>query len=158
MNSNDSAPVGHGPLPARPDLPDLVAAHERGPYDAVEARWQQLVLTWQWHRERHELRAPGRPYPGIVPLLKAARAEPTLRQLYPFTSHHTLCFSSRTTYPWVLLAPAVDPLIDGRFRIRQPRSSTVIGYADSPEEAIALVTAHLPAGLGPAVGPVNSTG
>ncbi|GAA1407000.1 hypothetical protein GCM10009639_55320 [Kitasatospora putterlickiae] len=130
----------------------------RGPGDAVEARWQQLVLIWRWHCERHEVRSPGRPYPGIVPLLKAAQVEPTLRQLYPFTSHHTLCFSSCTTYPWVLRAPVVDPLIDGRFRIRQPRSSTVIGYADSPEEAIILVTAHLPASLGPAVSRSDSPG
>ncbi|MFE2867153.1 DUF6193 family natural product biosynthesis protein [Embleya sp. NPDC059259] len=138
------------PVPPRPALPDLAAAHERGPAAAVEVKWQQLILSWQWMRERHEILRPMRPYPGIVPLLEAAFAQPGLRQLFPFTSHHTLCFSSCTGYPYVLRVPCVDPHSDGRFRVRRPRSSIVIGYTDTAKEAVALVTANFPAGLGPA--------
>ena len=52
------------------------------------------MRVWQWQRERHEALTPGKPYPGIVPLLGAARADPCLRQLYAFTSHLTVNFSS----------------------------------------------------------------
>ncbi|MGW9210982.1 DUF6193 family natural product biosynthesis protein [Embleya sp. NPDC055664] len=149
--SSDHFPRVEGDsLPPRPALPDLAAAHERGPAAAVEVKWQRLMLSWQWMRERHEILRPTRPYPGIVPLLEAAFAEPGLRQLFPFTSHHTLCFSSSTEYPYVPRVPCVDPLSDGRFRVRRPRSSTVIGFADTAEEAVALVTAHFPAALEPA--------
>ncbi|MFB7667800.1 DUF6193 family natural product biosynthesis protein [Kitasatospora sp. NPDC056138] len=105
---------------------------------------------------RHVLRTVVEPPPAGDPpageqaraLLEAAHAEPKLRQLYPFTSHHTLCLSSCPTIPYIVQVPSVDPLRDGRFRIRRPRSSSVIGYADTPEDAISLVTAHPPAGPG----------
>ncbi|MFF8787811.1 DUF6193 family natural product biosynthesis protein [Streptomyces sp. NPDC015125] len=158
MSSNDVPRAEGDPLPAKPVLPDLAAAHERGPAAAVEVRWQQLILRWQWVHERHETCYPARPYPGVVPLLKAALAEPRLRQLFPFTSHHTLCFSSCTRHPYVLQVPSVDPLFDGRFRVRRPRSSYVIGYRETAEEAIALVTAHLPATLEPAVAQADGVG
>ncbi|MFE5325390.1 DUF6193 family natural product biosynthesis protein [Embleya sp. NPDC056575] len=74
-----------------------------------------------------------------------------LRRLYPFTSHATLCVSSCTRYPYAIAAPPVDPLHDGRFRVRVPRSRDVIGVTDTAEEAIALVLDHLSADIGPAV-------
>ncbi|MFI8100411.1 DUF6193 family natural product biosynthesis protein [Streptomyces sp. NPDC086023] len=120
------------------------------PPRAVEARWQQLILTWQRQRDDHEVRAPGSPFPDIVALLEAARAEPRLRELFPFTSDHTLRLSTSTTFPYDVQAPAVDPLPDGRFRVCEARSSRVIGYAASADEAVRLVTANLPEGLGPA--------
>ncbi|MEU1621131.1 DUF6193 family natural product biosynthesis protein [Streptomyces sp. NPDC005722] len=149
MNSYEATPAGHGPLPRRPVLPDLAAARERGPDDLLEARWQGLILSRRWMRERHESLRPGRPYPGIVPLLHAAYAEPGLRRLFPFTSHFVLCLSSSTTHPYDVRVPSVEPLRDGRFRVRQPRSSTVIGHTGTPEEAVALVAARLPPGPGP---------
>ncbi|MFD6228583.1 DUF6193 family natural product biosynthesis protein [Streptomyces sp. NPDC060232] len=36
-------------------------------------------------------------------------------------------------------------------RVRSPRSADVIGWADTAGEAVALVAAHIPPGLGPAV-------
>lgn len=132
---------GHTPtIPPRPTLPDLAAARELGPAEAVEARWQQLLLVWQWHRVRREVLQPGGAYPDIVSLIEAAIAEPKLRQLYPFTSH-----------PWSVLAPSVEPLQDGRFRVRRPRSSDVIGFTHTADAAVSLVVDNLPAGLGPAV-------
>lgn len=151
MDSNDLGAVGRRPLPAKPVLPDVAAAHLRGPADAVEARWRQLALVWQWRRERQEVLRPGVGYPGIVHLIEVAHAERTLRQLYPYNSHFALHLSSCTRYPYVLRVPSVLPRHDGRFRVFVPRVGTVLGETDTAEAAVALVVAHLPAGLGPAV-------
>ncbi|WP_203883763.1 DUF6193 family natural product biosynthesis protein [Planotetraspora kaengkrachanensis] len=138
-------------IPPRPQLPDLAAARMLGPAETVEARWQQLLLVWRWHHERHEALHPGNAYPGIVVLIEAARAEPKLRQLYPFTSHFRLLFSSCTSHPWSVQAPSIEPLRDGRFCVRRPRSPEVIGVIHTADAAVALVVDNLPAGLGPAV-------
>ncbi|MFE3407130.1 DUF6193 family natural product biosynthesis protein [Streptomyces mirabilis] len=150
MDPNDLDMVGRRPLPAKPVLPDVAAAHRRGPADAVEARWRQLAPAWQWRRERQEVLRPGG-YPGIVDLVEAAGAERTLRQLYPYNSHFALHLSSCTRYPYVLRVPSVLPRYDGRFRVFVPRVGTLLGETDTAEAAVALVVAHLPAGLGPAV-------
>ncbi|MER6299516.1 DUF6193 family natural product biosynthesis protein [Kitasatospora sp. NPDC001539] len=121
-------------VPPKPRFPDL---RELGPAETVKARWQQLLLVWQWHHERHDVLHPGTAYPDIVSLIKAAGAEPQLQQLYPFISHFSLNFSSCTSYPWSLRAPSVDPLRDGRFRVRNPRSSVVIGYTHTAGAAVA---------------------
>ncbi|WP_226900672.1 DUF6193 family natural product biosynthesis protein [Nonomuraea phyllanthi] len=86
---------------------------------------------------------------------RGCRSEPTLRQLYPFTSHFRLCFSSRASHPWSVRAPSIEPLRDGRFRVLHPRSPEVIGVTDTADAAVALAVANLPAGLGPAVDSVE---
>ncbi|MFF7922727.1 DUF6193 family natural product biosynthesis protein [Streptomyces mirabilis] len=116
-----------------------------------EARWRQPAPAWQWRRERQEVLRPGMGYPGIVDLIEAAGAERTLRQLYPYNSHFALHLSSCTRYPYVLRVPSVLPRYDGRFRAFVPRVGTLLGETDTAEAAVALVVAHLPAGLGPAV-------
>ena len=45
---------------------------------------------------------------------------------------------------------AVTPLHDGQFRVHHPGVSTVLDYAETAEEAVALAAAHLTDGLGPA--------
>ncbi|MCX4435888.1 MULTISPECIES: hypothetical protein [Streptomyces] len=47
MDSNDLGMVGRRPLPTKPVLPDVAGAHQRGPADAVEAKWRQPALVWQ---------------------------------------------------------------------------------------------------------------
>ncbi|MFD7483962.1 DUF6193 family natural product biosynthesis protein [Streptomyces mirabilis] len=84
-------------------------------------------------------------------LIEAAGAERTLRQLYPYNSHFALHLSSCTRYPYVLRVPSVLPRYDGRCRAFVPRVGTLLGETDTAEAAVALVVAHLPAGLGPAV-------
>jgi hypothetical protein len=149
MNSDASGRIPS--IPPRPQLPDLAAARLLGPAETVETRWQQLLLVWRWHHERHEALHPGSAYPDIVALIEAAGAEPELRQLYPFTSHFGLLFSSCTSHPWSVQAPSIEPLRDGRFCVRRPRSSGVIGFTHTASAAVALVVDTLPAGLGPAV-------
>ncbi|MBD0742426.1 hypothetical protein BG418_13175 [Streptomyces sp. CBMA152] len=80
-----------------------------------------------------------------------AAAEPKLRQLYPFTSHWSLHFTTCTGFPYAWDVPFVDPLRDGRYRVCGPSRGTVIGEADTVAAAIAMVVAALPANCGPAV-------
>ncbi len=148
---NPGVPGQMPSIPPRPQLPDLAAARALGPAAAVETHWQRLLLVWRWHQERHEALYPGVAYPDIVALIEAAGAAPRLRQLYPFTSHFSLHFSSRTSYPWSVRAPSAEALRDGRFRVRRPRSSDVIGLTPTVDAAVALIVDNLPSGLGPAI-------
>ncbi|WP_310725892.1 DUF6193 family natural product biosynthesis protein [Streptomyces sp. N2A] len=148
MSVDDSTHAGHRSLPPKPDFADLVTIHSGGPARAVEARWQQLIRVWRWKRERHEALTPGRPYPSIVPLLEACRADPRLGQLHPFTSHFTVNLSSCPRYPYVVQA-AITPLHDGQFRVHHPGASTTPSYSTTAEEAVALAAAQLADGLRP---------
>ncbi|WCD88143.1 hypothetical protein KPP03845_104548 [Streptomyces xanthophaeus] len=134
-------------------MPDLDAARLRGPAEAVAVRWEQLVLAARWMRERHALRRPGRPYPPLVPLLEAARADPVLGRLYPVTSHYAVSFSTLTRMPYDVRLPSVEPLADGRYRLRGPRhlGAGVTGHATTPHEALAAVAAAAPPDHDPTV-------
>ncbi|MBT2234440.1 DUF6193 family natural product biosynthesis protein [Nonomuraea sp. NEAU-A123] len=118
---------------------ELAKAHERGPADAVTVKWRLLRESVQES-----------PIQGVLPLVEAAYAEPKLRQLYPFTSHWSLHFTTCTGYPFSWDAPFVDPMGDGRYRVCGPSRGIVIGEADTAEEAIAMVVGGLPADSGPA--------
>lgn len=139
----------HPDCPPLPERVDLDAAHLRGPASAVEAKWEWTARSWKWSAEYAVVRSPSRVYPRIVELVAAARAVPELRRLYPFTSHMILKFSSTTTIPYEVRLPSVEPMADGRFRVR--RGGEVLGEFGSTGEALALVLAHAPPGLGPAV-------
>lgn len=110
--------------------------------DPSARRWQRLPGTWQ---RMVDLGGSERMSQGVLALIEAARAEPELRRLYPYTSHFTLWFSASAGHPFAVTAPAVEPLPDGRFRVRGPRQTTVLGETDTAQAAIALVVANLPA-------------
>ncbi|MEU6557137.1 DUF6193 family natural product biosynthesis protein [Streptomyces sp. NPDC046915] len=129
----------------------MAAARSRGPADVVEAHWQSLQLSWQWRHAVHEISSPGRPYPGIVPLLEAAAAQPRLRRLFPFTSHFALLFSSSTSYPWAVQAGPIEPLYNGRFKVCRRGPFAVIDDVETAEEAVALVLELLPTGPEPVI-------
>ncbi|MFF3950766.1 DUF6193 family natural product biosynthesis protein [Streptomyces sp. NPDC001902] len=151
VDANDETCDQQFPLPPRPVLPDIAAARSRGLADVVEAHWQSLRLSWQWRHAVHQIRTPGRPYPGIVPLLEAAAAQPRLRRLYPFTSHFALLFSSSTSYPWTVQAGSIEPLHTGRFKVRRRSPFAVIGEVETAEEAVALLLELLPADPEPVI-------
>ncbi|WP_369275806.1 DUF6193 family natural product biosynthesis protein [Streptomyces sp. R11] len=65
-------------------------AHERGPAAVVELQWRTM----------QEQAAEEPDFTGFGELVEAAHAEPRLRQLYVFSSHWTLGFSSCTRYPF----------------------------------------------------------
>ncbi|MCX4638298.1 hypothetical protein HEP86_08180 [Streptomyces sp. RPA4-5] len=88
--------------------------------------------------------------------VEAAYAHPLLRALFPLISHGSLHFSRCTAFPWTNDVPSVYPRSGGGFRVvrmNEPVGSSrqMVGDADSAEEAVALVVAHLPPGCGPAV-------
>jgi hypothetical protein len=120
---------------------ELGEAHERGPAEAVAVKWRLLRDEMQ-----EEI-----PFEAVRTLVEAAFAEPKLRQLYPFTSHWSLHFTTCTGYPFTWKVPFVDPLRDGRYRVNGPHRGAVIGEADTADEAVAMVVAHLPDDIGPAV-------
>ncbi|WP_426512669.1 DUF6193 family natural product biosynthesis protein [Dactylosporangium sp. McL0621] len=116
------------------------------PAQMAEAEWEQLrreaaelALKWTW--------------PEYEALVEAAYAEPRLRQLYPFTTHVALRFSTRTR-------PALDIVPVCLHAGRGPNFSVTRGFVadeDGPlataataEEAVALAVRHLPPGIGPA--------
>ncbi|MET8265588.1 DUF6193 family natural product biosynthesis protein [Micromonospora arida] len=112
---------------------------EQGPAGVVAAEWQ-------WLRQSTS-EADG---PNHRALIEAASNEPRLRQLYPYTSHSVLNFSTTTGYPFspspVSLSAHGSP---SNFRVWGRRE--VLGETATATEAVALAAAHLPADLGPAV-------
>jgi hypothetical protein len=120
-------------------ISEVAFAHERGPADAVDLQWRQL-------QQRAEAEDPEQ----LLPLVRAAAAEPRLRQLFPFTSHWALLFTTCTGFPYSHDVPMVAPLENNRYQVIAADRTTHIGEADTAEEAIALVAGALPSDIGPA--------
>ncbi|MER6098888.1 DUF6193 family natural product biosynthesis protein [Streptomyces sp. NPDC001728] len=84
--------------------------------------------------------------------VRAAHAQPRLRQLFPLISHGVMYFSGCTGMPAAHLGGQVHPRgADGRFRVAGPKGVGTLGRAETLQEAFALVVAHLPEECGPAV-------
>ncbi|MFI6235238.1 DUF6193 family natural product biosynthesis protein [Micromonospora sp. NPDC050784] len=128
----------------RRSLPFVVLTR-RG--DVVEEGPAAVVAAeWQWLRQRTE----EADWPHHTALVEAAYNEPRLRQLYPYTSHSVLNFSTTTGYPF---SPSPVSLSGhgsrSNFRVWGRRE--VVGETATAAEAVALAVAHLPTDLGPAV-------
>ncbi|HEY7222818.1 MAG TPA: DUF6193 family natural product biosynthesis protein [Micromonosporaceae bacterium] len=103
-------------------------------------QWQQLRTRWS---------ADPR-FRRTADVIEAAYAEPMLRQLFPYSSHASLCFSACTGLPYSEGIPRID--LDGHgYVIRAWLFGDVLGEAETPQGALAIVLAHLPPDLGPAV-------
>lgn len=103
----------------------------------VEKTWRQLL----------ECRPDARW--GDPDVIEAAYAEPSLRQLFPFPSHGCLTFHRNTDFPW-----SNDlPFIAGGtpYKVYAAGYAELIGETATPQEAAALVVAHLPNDCGPAI-------
>ncbi|MEU3727382.1 DUF6193 family natural product biosynthesis protein [Streptomyces sp. NPDC031705] len=130
----------------RAELPFLhsserAEAHERGPAAVVELQWRLM---------RNEA-AEAPDFPEFGALVEAAHAERRLRELYAFSSHGTLGFSSCTGFPFqseVAIAPSHG---GSPYRVLKHPHADVISEAATAEEAVAQAVTHLPGGLGPAV-------
>lgn len=100
----------------------------------VESEWQHLrhkAAGVNWHR-----------YQALV---EAAYAEPKLRALYPFTSHFTLRFATRTRPS---LSHDIPVCVTG-FHVTMGLMGQSLGEPATAEEAVALTVRHLPADLYP---------
>ncbi|WP_222872040.1 MULTISPECIES: DUF6193 family natural product biosynthesis protein [unclassified Streptomyces] len=100
--------------------------------DIIEAAWQKLLTA---HR------VDGR-------LLRAAYAEPRLRQLFPWVGMGELHFSRCTELRWTWDVPFVAPMMGGGFLVGGPSRSQSVGPAPTAEAAIAMVVERLPPGCG----------
>ncbi|MFJ4920269.1 DUF6193 family natural product biosynthesis protein [Streptomyces sp. NPDC088725] len=56
-----------------------------------------------------------------------------------------------TEYPWTHDVGTAIPEAVGGYRVRRTSDNTLIGEADTAEDAYALIAAHLPEDCGPAV-------
>ncbi|GAB1818571.1 DUF6193 family natural product biosynthesis protein [Herbidospora sp. RD11066] len=122
---------------------DLASAWPFVGYDPMSEAYESgdpVAMQWQSYRERPNLDHD---------LIEAAYAESALRMLFPFSSVGTLAWSRCTRYPYAAVMVAVDPRRDGVYRVHL--GSGAFAYATTPQEAIALVVAHLPPDLGPAI-------
>ncbi|SED79532.1 DUF6193 family natural product biosynthesis protein [Streptomyces sp. TLI_105] len=83
--------------------------------------------------------------------VRAAYAQPRLRQLFPGVSHGVVFFSRCTGSPAAQVGGQVYPRHEGRIRVRGPLGVGTLGEVDTLDEAFALVVGSLPEGCGPAV-------
>jgi hypothetical protein len=112
------------------ELAQFARIYERG--EAIEHIWRGLI--------EH-----GAIEPSLHPLILAAAEEPRLRQLRPFTSLFTLCFSRWVGYPFSGDLPSVEPCDNG-FRVYAPSESgqaRVLGEGDAAR-AVELLGSALP--------------
>lgn len=87
---------------------------------------------------------------NLLPLFLEAAKRPELRQLFPFTSLHILCFSRTTGYPFSHDCPIVFCPEAGFFTVMSSDQKTVLGEGDAKRAADILV-ANLPPNCGPAI-------
>ncbi|MFG3112866.1 DUF6193 family natural product biosynthesis protein [Streptomyces sp. NPDC048197] len=100
--------------------------------DIIEAAWQKLLTTQRVDSQ----------------LLRAAYAEPRLRQLFPWVGMAELHFSRCTEPRWTWDVPFIAPMLGGGFFVGGPSRSQSVGPAPTAEAAIAMVVEGLPAGCG----------
>ncbi|MCJ0870001.1 DUF6193 family natural product biosynthesis protein [Streptomyces sp. AP-93] len=113
----------------------------------VEAQWLGARRAWADRLERLEHLGPKVWHLGTIAVLDAAHEDPVLRQLYPYTSHCHVHFSSTTRFPYEVAVPFVIPLPDGRFRVVRRDPAGEVGEVATAGEAVDLVVAHVPPGL-----------
>ncbi|WP_415948334.1 DUF6193 family natural product biosynthesis protein [Streptomyces sp. KLOTTS4A1] len=116
-------------------------AHERGPAAVVELQWRTM----------REQATEASDFPGFGALVDAAHAEPMLRQLYVFSSHWTLGFSSCTGFPFRDVVGIAPGHKGSAYLVMKRPHGEILGETATAEEAVALAVSHLPTGLGPAV-------
>ncbi|MEV4137180.1 DUF6193 family natural product biosynthesis protein [Dactylosporangium sp. NPDC049742] len=122
------------------EVTSLALAHQRGPADAVAEQWRGLREGWG-RDDRFRF---------VVDLIDAAHAAPQLRQLYVYTSHTSLHFSTCTGFPYSQDVPYIDPRTEGGYVVRNAADREPVGAADDAERAVALLVGQLPPDLGPA--------
>ncbi|MFD8410889.1 DUF6193 family natural product biosynthesis protein [Streptomyces sp. NPDC059650] len=130
----------------RADLPFLYSSERAEAYECGPA----AVVELQWRKMREQA-AEAPDFPEFGALVEAAHADPRLRQLYVFSSHWTLGFSSCTGFPFrneVAIAPSHN---GSPYRVMKHPHHNAIAETTTAEDAVASAVRHLPTGLGPAV-------
>jgi len=102
----------------------------------VEYRWQDYLDTLG---DRH---------PRLVEIVNCAFQTPELRQLFPFISLFSLCFSRCTGYPYLTDTPSVCPLEDGKYQVFSANGEQI--GTGSAKAAVKMLVDNLPPNCGPA--------
>jgi len=86
-------------------------------------------------------------------LVEAAHADSVLRTLFPLVSHGSLQFSRCTRFPWSQDLPSIFPGAGSQFRILQLSApgDSLIGVANTPQEAVGMVRDDPPENCAPAI-------
>ncbi|MFD7337865.1 DUF6193 family natural product biosynthesis protein [Streptomyces violascens] len=82
-------------------------------------------------------------------LIEAAYAEPTLRRLYPFTSHWALRFSTTTRPNLTVVGLCLTAGSDGTYGVGRGFVTPDLGLFAMADEAVAAAVYRLPSSLGP---------
>lgn len=101
------------------------------------------IITDTWHAILNGTPGARRGDPLII---EAAHRHPVVRQLFPFPTHGTLVFF-RTPPSSLPVRPEDElPFIvgGGPYQIYTPGYGKVLGEAATPDEAVAVLAAHLP--------------
>jgi hypothetical protein len=118
------------------EFPYVTATREMSSYEVgkeVEFAWQSIVAA----------------HPELGPIVTLAAAHPVLGKLFPYTSLDRLCFSRCTGYPYTGDCPIVLPPNSGVYIVTDSFGN--VHGTGTVANAIAIVLAHLPAGIGPAI-------
>jgi hypothetical protein len=72
----------------------------------------------QWNELKNNLKNEKTQKKYLLPCFKIAKKMNELKELFPFTSHNTLCFSLTTGYPFLEVGPKITVLKENHFEIR----------------------------------------
>ncbi|MFF1867718.1 DUF6193 family natural product biosynthesis protein [Streptomyces sp. CB03911] len=109
---------------------------------------EETVVEKTWRGIMERLPGARRGEPAVI---AASYAEPRLRALFPFPGHGALTFHRNTQDPWSNDLPSIvgDAQACTVYApLRAPER--ILGESLTPQEAAALVVAHLPDDCGPA--------
>jgi hypothetical protein len=111
----------------------------RDPAEMVESEWQHLLAE-----------AASTDWPEYRALIDAAYNEPRLRRFYPFTSHWSLQFSTRTR-PHLSreILVCIHPGKGKDYVVTMGLTGDELGRTVMAEDAVSLAIQHLPSNLGP---------
>jgi hypothetical protein len=151
-------------------------AHEAGVY--VEHEWQSLLESWRTRENPFKIRSRrqlsyflslnlqlklrfvneyffylfhSNKKNSPIPLIKAAMKKPELRQLFPYTSLNTLCFSRTTGYPFTNDCPSIASQGNGKYCVYAPSSRLEIIGEGTIDEVMEIAIKNLPPNCGAAV-------
>ncbi|MFI8093580.1 DUF6193 family natural product biosynthesis protein [Streptomyces sp. NPDC086080] len=124
-------------------------AHPTGRFE-VPDRDPVLLTESEWQGKRQE--ADELEYPWAKThqsLIESAYAQPTLRALYPFTSHWALRFSTTTRPRLTVVGPWLAAHSDGTYGVGRNATGADLGRFATASEAVTLAVRHMSADLAP---------
>lgn len=150
-NTQDLAQVARA-AQAWHDGAELGEIHRAAPFVRLTGRFEVPdhdpagLTESEWQHLRTE--AGEMDWPEYRSLIEAAYAEPTLRGLYPFTSHWTLRFSTSTRPHLTVVPLCLDAHREKPYTLSTHYIGEVVAEAMTAEEAVSKALRHLPSGLG----------